>query len=339
MKIPKAKKLSSGNWNVVVMVHGDRISVTAPTRRQAEQEAAAIKSGAKMAEKKTGLTVGEAIDRYIASKDAVLSPATVAGYKRIRAHALQDIMGLELDALTQERVQRSINAMAKDKSPKSVRNAHGLLSATLSVYRPGLVLRTTLPQKVRYEPSVPSGEDVRKIMEAARGTAAELPILLAVWLGLRMSEILGLRREDVDSGVLHIRRAVVDEGEKATKTYGSQRDLPLPDYLKGLLPERDGPLVPMTRRALYCRFQAVCRRAGVQHYRFHDLRHINASVMLAIGVPNKYAQERMGHSTDHMLQTVYQHTMSKEAQAVAKKVDAYFYDILQTKLQTEKAGP
>ena len=43
------------------------------------------------------------------------------------------------------------------------------------------------------------------------------------------------------------------------------------------------------------------QKAGIQHYRFHDLRHINASVMLALGIPNKYAEERMGHATDNML--------------------------------------
>ena len=100
MKLPSAKKLPSGNWNVSVMIAGERISITAPTKKEAENQAAAIKSGAKAARKKTGLTVGEAIDQYVESKDAVLSPATIAGYKRIRANALQDILDIDLDRLT-----------------------------------------------------------------------------------------------------------------------------------------------------------------------------------------------------------------------------------------------
>ena len=59
------------------MIAGERISITAPTKKEAENQAAAIKSGAKAARKKTGLTVGEAIDQYVESKDAVLSPATI----------------------------------------------------------------------------------------------------------------------------------------------------------------------------------------------------------------------------------------------------------------------
>ena len=336
MKIPKATKLPSGNWNINMMVDRQRISITAATKKEVERQAAAIKGGAKLAPKNS-LTVGEAIDKYIESKDAVLSPSTVAGYRRIRANALQDLMPRPVDSLTAQDVQRSINLMARSKSPKTVRNAHGLLSAAMAVYRPDLILRTTMPQKQRYDIAIPSDDDVAAIMRAAKGEPAELPILLAIWLGLRVSEILGLKWSDVDGSVLHIRRALVDEGEKTTKTYASQRDLLIPDYIAALLacaPHDGEHIVNYTRRGLYVRFQTICRRAGVQHYRFHDLRHINASVMLALNVPNKYSQERLGHATDNMLQTVYQHTMTARQLAVAAKLDDYFTAKLQTELQT-----
>ena len=58
--------------------------------------------------------------------------------------------------------------------------------------------------------------------------------------------------------------------------------------------------------------------------------------MLALNVPNKYAQERMGHASDNMLKTVYQHTMTAEAIAVAAKVDDYFNSKLQMELQTKQ---
>lgn len=338
---PTPVQLPSGSWRCQVMVAGKRVSVVDDDPAVAHAKALALKAG--LLQKETpvsSMTVGDAVDRYIESKDSVLSPSTVAGYKRVRKNDMQEIEGARLATLTQEAVQRWINGLSKKKSPKSVRNAHGLLSAALAVYLPGLALRTTMPQKRRYEAAVPSGEDVAAIMEAARGTRDELPILLAVWLGLRMSEILGLKWGDIDGDILHIRRALVDEGEKTTKTYSSQRDLPLPAYIRSLMNpgEKDEHIVPTTRRALYCRFQTICKRAGVQHYRFHDLRHINASVMLALGVPNKYAQERMGHSTDNMLKTVYQHTMKSESQQTADKVDRYFENILHTILHTESNG-
>lgn len=328
MKIPAAKKLPSGSWRVQVSVSGQRYSVIAPTKKDAEREAAAIKSGARRVQAKVSpLTVGEAIDQYIESKSAVLSPSTIAGYKRIRKNDMQSLMLTRLGSVTQQTIQRAVNEMSKTKSPKSVRNAHGLLSATLAVYRPDLILNTAMPQKVRYDVAIPSDDDVKTLLAAVRGERDEIPILLAVWLGLRMSEILGLRWDDIDGDILHIRRARVDEGIKGTKTYSSQRDLPIPSYILNLLstaPRTSEYIVPVSRRALYSRFQVICKHAGMQHYRFHDLRHINASVMLAIGIPNKYAQERMGHATDNMLKTIYQHTMSKERIATARKVDEYF---------------
>lgn len=57
--------------------------------------------------------------------------------------------------------------------------------------------------------------------------------------------------------------------------------------------------------------------------------------MLALGVPNKYAQERMGHATDNMLKNVYQHTMTERQQAVADQIENYFDSKITNRLQTK----
>ena len=61
--------------------------------------------------------------------------------------------------------------------------------------------------------------------------------------------------------------------------------------------------------------------------RFHDLRHLNASVMLQLGIPDKYAMERGGWSTNQTLKNVYQHTFSAERQIVDDKIDQFFENI------------
>lgn len=346
MKLPKAKKLPSGRWNIQVMVDGKRVSFTAMTEREATAKAAAYKAG--LAQKKkspTVMTVREAIDRYIESKDGVLSPSTVAGYKRIRKNNLQEIMPIKLPALTQEAVQKAVNKMAKEKSPKSVANAHGLLSAALAMFYPDFQLRTTLPQKKKHEAHIPEAEEIGKILQEARGKKVELPILFAVWLGLRASEIRGITWDEIDGDKLHIKQAIV-QGEngpavKGTKTYSGDRVLRIPPYIQDLIarqPKTDDYLVHMSGQAIYKAFVTVCQKAGVKHYRFHDLRHANASVMLLLGIPDKYAQERMGHATNNMLKTVYQHTMKSKRDEVDDSIDNYFSQILQTKLQTKSEG-
>lgn len=348
MKLPTAKKLPSGQWRVQVMIDGKRVSITAPTEKEAVAEAAAIKAEMKAAQgasRTSSMTVGEAIDNFIESRDSVLSPATIRGYKKIRKNDLQEIMGVKLPVLTQEAVQRAVNKMAKDKSPKSVRNAHGLLTAALAMYRPDFVLRTTLPQKKKYEAKIPDLDEVRKLLDAAKGKEIEVPILLAVWLGLRESEIRGLTWDCMDGDMLHIKQAIVDgeDGpqEKGTKTYSGDRWVRIPPYVKEALerqPKRGDHIVRLSGRAIYMRFTRLCEKLGLPHYRFHDLRHAAASIAMSIGVPNTYTQKRMGHKTDNMLKTVYLHTIRSMEDQYADAIDQKFDEILHTNLHTEKDG-
>lgn len=244
--------------------------------------------------------------------------------------------------LTQERVQRSINAMSRTKSPKSVRNAHGLLSAALEMYYPDFALRTTLPQKQPHEITIPDVDEIKAILAAVRGTKMELPVLLAVWLGLRASEIRGLTWGDIDGDTLHIRQAIV-QGEtgpvlKKTKTLSGDRYIRIPQHIKAVLdaqPKTDEYIVHLSGQAMYKRFSRLCEKAGLPHYRFHDLRHTAASVAMAVGVPNTYTQERMGHKTDHMLKTTYLHTMRSKRSKYDELIDSTFEELLHTNLHTD----
>lgn len=340
---PRPVELPSGKWRCQVMLQGRRFDVIEDDPAVAHAKALAIKSG--LLEQKrpaAEMTVGEAIDRYIESKDAVLSPSTIAGYKRIRANVFQGIVDIRLSNLTQDIVQKEINRIARSKSPKSVRNAHGLLSAVLGIYKQDMVLHTTLPQKGRYEAAIPSGAEIEKILDAAKGTRMELPILLALWLGLRASEIRGITWDCIDGEIIHIKQAIV-EGEngpviKGTKTYSGNRKIRIPEYIMKLIdaqPRKDEYVIHMSGQAMYKGFCRLCERAGLPHYRFHDLRHGNASVMLALGIPDKYAMERMGHATNNMLKTVYQHTMDEKRREVDNLVDQYFNNKLHTVFHTE----
>ena len=89
-------------------------------------------------------------------------------------------------------------------------------------------------------------------------------------------------------------------------------------------PRTDEYVVHYNRNQLYKCLERACNSLGLPHHRFHDLRHYQASVMLALNVPNKYAQERMGHATDIMLKTVYQHTMRQKSEKLAADMNAFF---------------
>lgn len=344
MKLPKAKKLPSGKWNIQVMVDGKRVSVTEDTEKAVIAKAAAIKAGMVQKSKApVSWTVGEAIDRFIESKDGVLSPSTVNGYKKLRKSVLQEVMKERASTITMERVQRAINKMAKEKSPKYVRNAYGLFTAAMTEYFPDRVFRITLPQKEAPKIKIPTMEQISILYQDCKGTRFELPFLLAVWMGLRTSEIRGLTWDCIDGDILIIKQALV-EGEKGSvlkqpKTYSGNRRLIIPPYIKSLLEHTKHTglyIVPYHRSTMYNHLQRACDRCNIPRFRFHDLRHVNASVMLSLNIPDKYAMERMGHATNNMLKSVYQHTMSEKSVQVANVVDTFFEEKLQTNLQTKK---
>ena len=87
MKIPKAKKLPSGNYCIELRLGGERYSITRRTEKECRQAAQLIKAehlagkkieAAPKAPEK--VTLEDAIDRFIAKRDNVLSPSTVLLY-------------------------------------------------------------------------------------------------------------------------------------------------------------------------------------------------------------------------------------------------------------------
>ena len=166
----KAKKLPSGSYRVQVYVGKDATgkrlyeSFTADKAKEAEYMALEFQLKRKSMNRPENMTVSDAIDRYIEMKDGVLSPSSIATYKKIKRNNLQDLMHIKLIKLTQEIIQKSINNESKLHAPKTVSSVHGLLSAVLREYYPDLVLRTRLPQKIKYIPSIPTTEEITEIM-------------------------------------------------------------------------------------------------------------------------------------------------------------------------------
>lgn len=77
------------------------------------------------------------------------------------------------------------------------------------------------------------------------------------------------------------------------------------------------------------KFSRLLKRNGLPKFRFHDLRHYNASVMLALNVPDKYAMERGGWSTMSVMKDRYQHTFSDERFKHETLINLHFDNLIQ----------
>ena len=124
----KPVKLPSGNWRCVAILgrtpEGKQIrkSFTDKNKRIAWQRACeceALHRDVQVTED-SQLPLGDAIDKYIALKEPVLSPTTIAGYRVLRRTCLQGIIKLRLCDLTSTIVQQEISREASEKSSKTL---------------------------------------------------------------------------------------------------------------------------------------------------------------------------------------------------------------------------
>ena len=350
-----ATKVSEGRYKTTVYLGLDELgkrkqkAFYAPTADEADFLALEYKLKKRQEEDPLQMTLRKGIEYYIASKDAILSPTTIQGYRICLNNRFQALMEEQLKDIDSKRLQEAINREAKlisergrKISVKTLKNAASLVISTVNYFFPDKRIRVKFPQQKNVQYATPNGEALQRIFEATKGTSIEIPVLLAAWLSLRASEICGLKWSDVHDDYIEINEAKVyankQQYSKAPKTESSNRKIPLPKYIKDVLDqqERKGIYVTeMTGQAIYKKFVTVLAERGLPHCRFHDLRHANASIMLQLGIPDKYAQKRGGWASEKVLKKVYQQTFEEEEIKVAKQIDQYFDTLIHTDIHTK----
>lgn len=346
--MPTAKQLPSGSWNCQVYngkrADGTRdyISITAPTKEEAELLALQHKlRHREIARDSRQMTVEQAMEAYISSKSSILSPASIRTYRMYLRRHYQLIWARRLGSLTQADIQSAVNEIAATCSPKTTASMYGFLRAVLREYHPTFTPKPVLPGKRKRLQPVYTTAQIAALLDVARDTSIEIPVLLAVWLGMRRSEILGLRWDHVvlDGQQPHlvIDRASV-RGEKGmvdshTKTYSSTRVLPLSPYLVERLaaqPRSAERVVPIRwGESILEQLYKLEDQAGLPRLGLHKLRHTNASVMLMLNVADKYAMQRGGWATNYTMKYIYQHTMSDHMDAVDQTINNYFEKLVE----------
>ena len=368
----KAKKLPSGKYRCLAFSHTEKVldpktgqmkdkrvyvSFTREKRKEAELAAAQFQAERTPATLKKrqeygGMTPTEAIDLYIGSREMLgRSPTTIQDYRCIQRNGFQDLMQTKIkdmdEVILQEAIRveagRPANRRSKHPRPisaKRLRNEWGLISSVLHKYTNRLNFDAIeLPRPANRSVELPPARDVLRIV---RGTDIELPVLLAMWLSFSMSEIRGLTKSKSISGdYLTIREVVVDVGgepyrKDMAKNPTRNRRHRIPPYIMSLIEKVEGDaLVSMSGKTLYHKWIHLQDEHGMDHITFHDLRHLNASVMALLRVPDKYAQERGGWKTDKVMKEIYMQTFSEERERVDDLIDGYFEDIMQHEMQHE----
>lgn len=354
-----ARKLPSGSWRCQVYSHMEQIvqpdgsikkkriyksftcDIPGPKGKRQCERMAAEWAAEKETISKSAMTVKEAVRGYIEAKEGVLSPSSILNYESVEKNYIPLIGQIRLDSLTQQDVQKWVSQISRDKSPKTVRNAHGVLVAAVGMFYPSLHLKTQLPQKKRPDLYIPTDQDIRRLLDHVQGRDLENAIYLAVFGPMRRGEICALESSDITGNTVKVNKSMVLGPDKVwkvkqPKTYASYREITYPDFVIERLKGIDGRLVRCTPNQLTSRFQRAIKSSGLPHFRFHDLRHYSASFMHAAGIPDSYIMERGGWQTDNVMKTVYRHTLSDHQKEMTQKINAEFNSLCNTTCNTQK---
>ena len=266
------------------------------------------------------MTFAEASAKYIDMKRNILSPSTIRDYSKYCDRMPKWFPLLPIDDISQIEINKVVNELSADKSPKTERNYHGFISAILGTFRPQLKICTTLPQKRKNEPYIPSDEDVKRLLAELEGTEFYIAVILACY-GMLRGEICALTPEDIEGDVVHINKAVAQNEQnefvlKSTKTTESERDIMIPMEIADMI-RQQGYVYKGYPNSIICKLTKVQNKLGMQHFSLHKLRHYFASKMLTI-TDTKTVQALGGWKTDNVMKTVYAHSI-KEEQEKAKR--------------------
>lgn len=351
-----AKKLPSGSWRCQVFSHYEEIPQPDGTvkkkrvyksftcddpskkgKRICEKEAAMWAIDREKKSDNVNMTLNEAVTSYIGIKTNVLSESTITGYKVIQRNYMASIGHLKLHQFTKPIVQKWVNDISSGKSPKTVKNAYGLFSATMEMFS-DKSFKIQFPQQQPKEIYIPSDEDIKTLIKHATGDF-KTALYLAAFAGLRRGEICALTRSDVHDSYISINKSMGMAQDrswiiKTPKTESSNRNVYLPAFLIDMLKEKEGRIVNMTPDHVTDKFCVLRDKLGMKHFRFHDLRHYYASVNHAIGIPDQYIMEMGGWKTDRTMKAIYRNTLAPEKNKFAQ-ISLSHFESMQHEMQHE----
>ncbi|MCI8302459.1 MAG: site-specific integrase [Oscillospiraceae bacterium] len=338
-------------------------------RQKLAQAVAEVDNGTYQAPSK--MTVGQWLDIWQKDYLGGVKPFTAQGYeKNVRVYIKPALGAIKLDALNAHTVQKFINDMGKpheDKpplSPKTVRNAHGVLHKALQqAVKVGYIRfnpadACELPRLERKEINPLDSDAMAAFMRAIGGHRFEAIYLTMLFTGMRRGEAFGLLWDcvDLDKGTIRIDRQLQNipgrpgEFRLISTKNGKGRTITAAPFVVELLKKhrarqlrdrlKSGPLWQdhgyvfcnevgehLSPSTVYHNYKEIVASIGLPDLRLHDLRHSYAVASLRAGDDVKTVQSNMGHHTAAFTLDVYGHVTEEMKRASADRMEAYIKGI------------
>ena len=359
-------QIQDGTWRAVVPLgNGKRRYLRAQTRSELVRKTTAAKAARDAGRPESRETLGAFLDRWLDYARATARRRTADSYASHVEHHLRPALGdIRLVDLKREHVQRLLADLSlAGLAPSSVARVHAALRSALSqAERWGLVdgnvARLAKPPRNEHRELAPlSPDEARALLHAVKDHRLRALYAVALALGLRQGEALGMRWMDVDlaSGQLTVRhqlqrRSLPDDailltpraGLIATKTHRGRRAIAMPPAIVEALAahrlrqdaERElagtkwvetglvfttAHGTPLDGPRLTRQLHRILADAGLPDRRWHDLRHSCGSILAAHGVPLPEIQAILGHA-NLATTSIYLHSLSDSQKAAAQRM-------------------
>ena len=299
-------------------------------------------------------------------------PRTYEGYRsKIERHVVPGLGQHRLERLQPEHIEEFYAALgAKGLAQASILQIHRIMSRALKVaMQRGKVAHNVATlvdaPSVRQEEVKPlTAAEARQLLDAADGLRNGARWSVALALGLRQGEALGLTWDAVDFeiGTVTVRQALQRVRGKGLvmvppKSKAGHRVIAMPAELSDHLrahraTQAEERLLAGTQWAdhglVFCQpngkhidprrdwadWKALLAEAGVRDARLHDARHTAATLLLTQKVPARVVMQVLGHSQISLTLGTYSHVVPELATEAAERMGTALWGATETKTET-----
>ncbi|HEX76206.1 MAG TPA: site-specific integrase [Dehalococcoidia bacterium] len=362
---------NKGTWSIVIEL--DRDSTTGKRRQkwftlQGSHKDAKKKLTELLHQLDTGsyiepskTTMAEYLEYWLAEYvKPNLSPKGYERYESIsRVHLIPAIGNIALTQLKPEHLQKLYAAKIKaGLQPRTVRYHHVVLHKAIAIaMKWGMGTRNVadsvdIPRSSEADMQTWNENELAQFLEASKDSQYYELYYLALFTGMRRSELLALRWCDIDFvySQIYVNRGLhhLKDGSYVftqPKSARSRRTIALSPSAISVLRQyydkrqmdaamlgislTDNDLVfstvegkPLRPNTVTRAWKNMANRAGIKVIRLHDARHTHASLMLKQGIHPKIVQERLGHASIQITLDTYSHVAPGLQEAAAKSFDA-----------------
>lgn len=362
--------------------HGSKTDAKkALTNFQAEVDRTYLSSGSKH-------TFSEFTERWLAiHAEPNLAPKTVVDYKKqLTNHILPALGDIKLERLRAVHIQDFYSRLQEEGarldgksgglSPITIKQFHRIISSILNsavewgTLTDNIAKNAKPPKATQNETDSYDEKMALKLLESLEGEPTKYRALInvALFVGLRRGECLGLEWSDIDFEhyTLTVKRQSQYLPGKGVipsnpKTKGSRRTVAVPSSLIKLLKELRSEQLqerlhlgglwednnrlfttwngkPMHPDTISSWFADFLSRKELPHIKFHALRHTSASLMIASGVDIKAVSKRLGHAQTSTTANIYAHAFQSADRSASDKMETLLYKTKLENLQSKEKG-